>query len=280
MAFNAKISFIFNAQKNGWSESWYKQVDGFDAAMASAINVGKARVLSLGKGTEIEAIRIASIEAPFATSLSTNTGLKVPADNAALPRDTPWNAWLGRCKSAQGSIRQVWFRGLPDAWIVVDATTLAVKLDGPIVGACKKLESALIKEGFCLKAWSKSSDAAPKKPIMLYSAVTGNANATQITSPNHGLVSADYVKIKSGRFNLKPRKKPQGSFYITKLTDDTFTIPFPWDGDLSTYVGAGYVQKRVPILNPITSLAPVRAAKKSTGRAFFVSRGRAQNRQK
>jgi uncharacterized protein with HEPN domain len=270
MAVNGKITYIFNAQKNGWTETWYNTAENLGQIMVNAVAVAVARANLLGLGSQIEAIRV-SDDNIVNDSIVDFTAFG-PTDGTVKlqPRDSPWNALLCRANSGTLYRRQLWLRGIPDAWITVDPITLTYTLSPTFLRLFNTFTGVLTKNNFQIKALAKEAVLAPVRIIT--QVAQDVSQVFRITAPAHGFANTNEVRI----YGVKGQNVTQvnGVWHVYDVTADTFLVPEPVGIGQLLYKGGGKVKKRVYSYYNINSLTYLRVSKHNTGRAFFVTRGR------
>lgn len=270
---NIQVTYIFNAGRQGWSETWYVQRDSLSEAQLPVFDVGTARKGLLGKGATLEASRISDVDV-FSDSLVDTTIGNTPASStASLVRDNPSNAWLARVNSGTLYRRAMWLRGLPDAWVAFNSTTLLPILDPLLLSNFGLFATKVVQAGFRMRVLDKSG-ATPEKGITAL-ALDIPTNRITVTVPGHGYNALDKVRIR--KCSGTNAKQVNGLYTVFAPTTNTFDI-FPPTGKVFlgpiTYAGGGVVRKQNITYPLISSLELIRPAKRDTGRAFFVPRGR------
>lgn len=268
------MTFIFNQGRLGFSESWYCTRDDLATALTDAVFVANFRKGLLGRGCFIEAIRV-SDEAVLNDSLVQIIQLQPPnnAPNALFAGD-PWDSIFARVQAGALYRRQLWMRGVPDVWIELNPADGRPTWIPAFVTAFDNFKDAIVAKRYCIKALQKGG--APAQPRSISAVATSATGNFQITAPGHGLSNLQSVRIKgvkgNGLSNLT------GVFVIENVTPNTFEVPLQPLAPGYLYKGNGKVIPRIMGYFPITDAVYLRTAKKSTGRAFFVPRGRRRAR--
>src|SRR5262245_14297741 len=124
-----QVTFIFNSERQGWAETFYFTGSSSDAAMAAALPVGQARIKLLGNTHQLEAIRVSDVnilgDSKVDESLNNQNIITVPSG----ARDNVSSAVLGRATAEDKYRRQIWVRGMPDAYTQYDPATGKSKLN-------------------------------------------------------------------------------------------------------------------------------------------------------
>ena len=118
----SKIVFFLTAAggtaPTGWTETFYTQ----NANLQDVLNAGKVYALQrarlLGKGSQLEYIRVSNVPPNRATLIyymQGNAGLPKQYINPGDDYDPTQVDLLLRCQTAQGKRRQFWLGGLPDS---------------------------------------------------------------------------------------------------------------------------------------------------------------------
>lgn len=270
---NFQMTFIFNAQRQGWSELFYVAKDSHGEAVATATAVGAKRKALLGSGTTLEAIRVSDVDLFNDSLVDFFLGLTPDPSTALLVRDNPSNAWLVRAQAGTQYRRSVWLRGLPDAWISFTPATFLPVIDPLLQANFNAWATKVVAEGLRMRALDKSG-STPEKGITEL-ALDVPTGTIIVTAPNHGYVALDRVRIRKATGTNAKQVNSLWTVFATTL--NTFTI-HPATGKIFLgpimYAGGGVVRKQTFIYPQLTALGLIRPAKKDTGRAFFVPRGR------
>jgi len=262
-------TLIFNQGRYGWTETWYLTQSTYLDAQTKIVNYGTTRVKLLGIGARIEAARVSDV-AFLQDSLFVPLGLD--GTGQGTDADTPWNAILGRFDGGPLYRRQFWMRGVPDDWIILTGGNPNVN---PVVAALNSafgaVRASILANGLQLKVIKK--DGAGGVPIDVtgisldangflqfnIAGLTGGPNATFRIS---GMQGPD-PKIVNGVYKIKSNN--------AALVVTTFK---PGVGFDPTDYAAGTAKPRIVEYISVTGGQILRTSKRSTGRAFFVSRGR------
>lgn len=275
-----KWTFIFGAQKAGWSESWYIETDSLSVARDNARLCGLKRMRLLGSGARLEAVRTSDVAIPGDAQIHRFTDEEVENNtvNYGTPTDTPWNAIYCRVEAGKDYRRPFHLRGVPDnvisfseskqSWVSTDPTFAAEF--GKFVDWMRKAPSVSIR------AVSKNQTVAPLLKVDLVERVDATTVRITTTQP-HGLFNFDYVRIRTLKFggvNLGGRRRVFGI-----VPPNTFDIQLMVPAGTPQLVAdKGTVRREVIAYPTITNIIVDRAAKKSTGRAFFSPVGRRRAR--
>lgn len=264
-----KGTFLFGQGRNGWSESYYIEATDYAAAQTRFKRLATNRSLLLGKGSYIDGIRI-SDEAILNDSYPVDLGTGTATQDAVT--DTPWNSIYVRAQAGALYRRQFHLRGVPDSWITIDPTT------------GKGIIPAVARAAF--DAWA--ADATGFAPVMKLKVMSKTLDAVAITGqPTQdgtftkfnvgavpGLEAVPYVLLR--KWKGPDRKTLNRRWDVITYANPWVTLALPWaylrdpDHDYK-----GMLLRRVPAYADMTDLFLTRFASKKTGRAFFVSAGKA-----
>jgi len=292
-----QVTFIFNAERQGWSEIFYWTGSSHTDALAAALPVGTARLALLGSTHQLEAIRISDVDILGDSLPDVSLNNQNIDTSAARAHDVPSVAVLGRASAENLYRRQIWVRGMPDKFIEFDPKTgkTLLKQTAAFTAAWDTWSSSLIQKGFELRVNNKAT------PIQVITGVlvSQGDGLTAIRCPAHGYKAGDMVRIKGCKFANPPGATldPQGKSLVNGLWQvrdivnapppaaqlnpvDWFEIPSEFGPITPAYVSGGKAQKRVTVFKKIDSMIYLRAAKRDTGRAFFVPRGRARGKRR
>lgn len=267
---DVKTTFIFAQGKQGWTETYYSQPDDMTTAMDDAKSLAQDRALMLNKQAYIEAIRV-SDEAVVGDSGIEVNGL-ISLTNSKIDGDTCWNSWLIRVEATTKYRRQLWISGMPDEWIKINTDKATFPINAAFEQAFASFAGKLKVKKYCIRALSKAdADTLPAK-ISEY-AQAANPKYTTVTANAHGKVKGEEIRIRGGKG--EEVKQFRGIWTIFNVTANTFDIPVKarsW-ADVVYKPETAKVLSRVPKYFLITDAKPMRAAKKSRGKAFFVPAG-------
>jgi hypothetical protein len=275
MANGWKIDFIFNGGRQGWSETWYKFGDGltYDTVF----------------------IRVSSMSVVGDSLPRSKPPTFVDPQTSANPRGIVEKAWLFRATAGSGGglyRRQVWLRGMPDAWSDWDAQTGRAKVPDLLNDKIKAFRDALILKNFSLRVLDKT--VAPKT---IKNVTIQNGAYVITTDLAHGLGTSytdvdgvprrTRIRISGANFagndlEVANGKHINGVTELSAVTNDTLTaVKAPLDEATPIqYVGGGRLVSQVYVYVPVVDLVRIKLAKKDTGRAFFVPRGRSPKRRR
>lgn len=265
------MTMIFNAQKSGWSESWYLTKADVQAAIAAANTIASARSSLLGQYSFLEAVRVSDVEVLNDSAVTTFWSPKFDPTLGG-ERDTPWNSIYVRINAGTLYRRQMHMRGVPDFWIEWDGKLGDYTVAAPAFTNLNRFGTVLKAQGACIRAADKSLANFPYKVIQGITAPT--AGGLEFTVPNHGFVIGDTVSFRKvtgiGLGNCK------GRWIVTDSSTNTFRTATPPDSasTIVVYRGGGFVRKVFMNYFTITGVQYMRPTVKKTGRAFFVAPGR------
>lgn len=262
-----KATFIFNHSRMGWSESFYITVSTQELAMGEARALASKRTKCLGAGARIEAIRLSDVAVPRICALEAlSLGF-----NPELPVDAVWTSWIANLCASSLYRRSFLMRGWPDAWTVWDAIN-GEWLDKPErTDAANNFFKALKAAPWLLRVISK--DPADVQLAALGKPLVGEGGWTKFAGVFPGVEKGDYVMF--SKWDGKDKKVLNGKRRVLSnelgfLTVDVlFANIIDPDND-----SGGKVGRRVIKYVAISDGKLLRPAKRNTGRAFFVPRGR------
>lgn len=292
-----QVTFIFNGERQGWAETWYWTGSSSDTAMAAALAVGQARLKLLGNTLQLEAIRVSDVAILGDSFVDESLNNQNTGTGASGARDVVAVSVLGRATAQNLYRRQVWIRGMPDAFVFYDPKTGKSQLNesAAFISAWNTWASQLIAKAYQLRVIDKDS---PQKPItgVLVAPVTGQ---TAIRCPGHGYAPGKMIRIRGAKFANGPgetldengKSLVNGVWQVREIVNnpppaaqlnpvDWFEIPSFFDDIQPAYVSGGKAQERVVAYKTIDFMKYSRYAKRDTGRAFFVPRGRSRGKKR
>lgn len=262
-----KCTWLFNAGKQGWSESWYWDGATHEDCRQAAGPVTSARRLLMAKGTIIEAVRISDISIRGDSIYLDEGPLPAPTGDVG-ERDEIDTAWLCRFEAGPNHRRMVLLRGLWDSWVFWDPVTQTYPIPNEFRQKFNSWVRAIQRQGFKLRVIDNNPAVAGN---WLVTSIVAGVGSLTITAPGSTLVQNDMLRLSGGKY--LNANNPKGVYRVTQADGPSFTVgytgPLPIQYDKDARVG-----KRVPINVDITQAFPERPGSRKTGRAFFVPRGR------
>ena len=266
-----KTVFIFASEANGWSEVWYQDLSSAEGGVAPSIAVATKRDNLCGIGASLEAIRLTTVDKPIKSFLFKSN---LPAGTGEVNADTPWNAVLARVYSiGKEYSRTVMLRAPVDNWLLRVAPNVFTP---QLTGANAPFNSfvAVMKSNsFRFSARDKTGAGATLRPATGWTkdVGTGRISVSVAGSPvgPGGFVTFSDVTGFGAKSTLKGRHKVKsnaGGIIELETVAAADVFPASW----SAGVQRDYI-KTFPLVD---SGQILRAAKRSTGRRFFVTRGR------
>lgn len=269
-----KVTFPFEHQQNGWSETYYLTSATYDTAYKSAIKLAEARIKLCGNDVRIPVCKISDDDVPGdgrVHRIEYRAGLKLNenADEVVIPPaydgdpDMSWTALPITLLSAVGRSGRVFLRGLPDALFVRGNQ---FQPTGAWNTAYSKWKALLIN-GWMFKGINVPLFADWKK---ITDVVANGAQEVTITSemaavPPNSRVQIRGVQTDRGVFSGRYRVSFNAAG-ITKLAKTTGTF-FQWNG-------GGEIR---PIFNQYFGIVDTergRPSERKPGRPFDSPRGR------
>lgn len=265
-----KLTLIFNAERRGWTESFYMDYSSYATADVAAQALLEKRIPLLGIGAKVEAYRLSDIAVAGDALLYTPPVNNVINNQTQLVRDVPEVAALARIQATDNYRRQLWLRGIPDDWASWNQTVGVWNVDPDFKAKFDAFAAILTNRQFKVYAISKApADVRSIKITNLTTVVT----ATEISAPGHTFVVGDKVRVKGCKgVNAS---LVNGVWDVFAVTLDTFTVRnnIP-PGTAYFYSGGGVAMRQFKKMFQIDRCTFERIAKRDTGRAFFVPRGR------
>ncbi len=292
-----KVDFIFNADRQGWDESFYQTVSSSDVAIQQAIAVGQTRVKLLGNQNQIDAIRVSDVDILGDSVVDESLATANIRIGAATAHDLVAVSVLGRATAENKYRRQIWVRGIPDKWTEFDPATgrSTLRETAPFITAWNTWVAQVIGKGYQLRVINKDTPFKPITGVLINPA----NNQTLIRCPGHGYVAGTMIRIKGCKFANNPgetldengKSLVNGVWQVRDVQQlpppaaqfapaDWFEIPSQFIGVTPAYVSGGKAQARIVAYKTIDFMTYSRSAKRDTGRAFFVPRGRARGKRR
>lgn len=271
--------YIFNYHRTGWAEIWYQSQANIQDAWETGIIVGNTRVLGLGYGASLEAMTVSDI-AVLGDSLVTEAGqfpdppVRLNAAQAIKSfAKVPWDALLCLVEVGGSYRRHVWLRSAPDDFAVSTIEKGQI-VDDTVFGPFQSAyQTALRDNQFRLRVISKDPLVTVPKPVDLVTVDGGTGNYVY-NVVGHALTVGMRVKI-AGVKGTDIRTANGVGFVTAVPTGGSFLLDRrPPLTVTPHYLSGGTVYRQQYDYQVVTSFVGERWVKKSTGRAFFVPRGR------
>lgn len=289
-----KATIIFNAGRNGWSENYHMHNPATGATLISAGTAMqfliRARRLALfgdwtQEGARVQRVDIKRDGLPFAAP-----EIGLGQGKLGGTRIPFWNAWYFNVQDISNQVNDSRpYRGWNQECIANwdGASINGGAVPAPVTAFWQSMKNVLINPArgadggqwtFCLRSYSRSDGDVPELPIVLVDVDDKNrlkfilqgehasfkAGGTLIASVNRKRC----VKGVSGRHLVRSVAVAGGLTTVQTASKNCCV-----GADLSDLTGKGRMFKAA--YYPIKDFTPVRVSKHDTGRAFFVTRGRA-----
>lgn len=270
-----KATLVFNDCRQGWSETWYVNQDSQGLANIAVDSAASWRSIMLGPPVQLEASRVTPVDSLQRCGLrfySPFTG----GPNEILYADTPWNGWLAEVMADGGYCRPWIIRGIPDLFINRNPNSCVFPINATFKGQFDSFKTAAIDAHFNIRVILKPEDGGEAPKDIGAIAVDLNGNATFAIT---GLVGGPGKKVKFTSFTGPDAKLLNGVHQIISNNGAIVAIRLGFASllDPPANVG-GKAWAQVIGYRPINNMRLLRPAKRSTGRAFFVPRGRRPRR--
>lgn len=271
-----KSVYIFAGGLNGWSELWYQNRSTIVDCREPAEKVALKRQLLLGKGCQLEAIRISSVEKPYKSFLfPVNPQWASESEPVA---DTAWNTLLGRMHSPNLTYhRVVQLRGVPDDWIIRSGVTGNFSLAAsPATTPFNNFRASLAANGHLFAARSQEPPFDAFVDVTAFGKTVGGkltATAAGVGGgPGSFVTFSDVTGFGASTYAKGRHKVTSNAAGVltldTSIPDDV--QPIAW--------GVGKVRRYERTFVLVGSNELLRVSHRDTGRRFFVTRGRRSKR--
>jgi hypothetical protein len=275
-----KVTYIFKAGTQGWTEAFYTDASDVVAATPQAVALADARCYMLARGSVLQAFRITdpatpgvSFFSPINPAFSSARYPRDPANNALLDRDTIQVSAVCRLNAATQRYHRIFELGsLPDGWVQFDPVGDAMIATGDLTNPFNGFLARLKDDRWLLNVISKEPGKVNARAVQ---GVGLAANIVTINSTAHGYAIGDVVRISKVVGSAAMKAVTKGNHQITSVTLDTFsyniaTVPT----DPVTWIRNGVIRRQQPDVIPIDNGVILRINIRERGRAFFTQRGR------
>lgn len=261
--------FIFNQGRYGWTETWYKTGSTHEAVVPLSTTLATRRTRLLATGASIEAVRISDV-----TIAGDSVAFPLGKDGTVQTQgaDTPWNAIYCRVNSGALYRRQLWLRGIPDVWIELEnGNVLRNTVAGALNTAFNAFRTTLVGDGWLMKCIQKDGPGATFIDVTAFSLNVDGF--LQFSIAGLAGVPGDTFRISKAQ---GPNPKLVNGVYTIRSNNGAVVVSTYKPGE--AFDPADYAnlkaKPRIIQYNGISDGRIMRPAKRSTGRAFFVQRGR------
>jgi hypothetical protein len=179
---NFKLTFIFSAFNQGWSEVWYRNASSAIAA-ANYNNADLQNYLAYkGAGCVVQGLRVAEVNNPRSSRLSViEQDVTALQTNPLSNMDSAGACILGYVNGNSGSRRPLMQRGVADILIQRDASARPI-LTGQIKARTLMFNAALVALGLQIRTLDDPiSPGNPDIQISSLAPLTGDPSQTVIT---------------------------------------------------------------------------------------------------
>jgi hypothetical protein len=278
-----KVTFLFNANAQGWSETFYTQtVTANPTSQVLDPNVqllGNSLLACSAYPTNWVGTRISQIGTPRSTILvAKNNTVK---ENAGNDAQYVTSCALANLKGPNGAgSRQLWLHGIGKNQMNFDPTQNAWTFGGPLQTAWSNLRDVLLSGNWYLRTINPALNDATLT-LILSGQLGVQANAV-VLNPTINKVPAGANIIVSG-FKW-PLQHLNGTYTYPLGCNTAAAQILLFNRSLSTtqiagYGGGGLVRAQVvSYTNKIASANLEFVRERRVGRAFFVPRGRKSSR--
>jgi len=292
-AVNAKVTFIFNLSRWGWSETYYWQAGtgGFTEAKADVMKLAAYRLACCSRTVVLDGIRIADLANKGSTQV-VGVGNGNAGTTSYDPQE-PWLAFLTTLSAvgvSSGLVyrREFLWRGLPNRWngwntSAPTAPNLLMDWQTPMENFLRSITNTLAgyTGQWSLLVNNKDITANPYVPVKAVNVVQPGS-FWQIDAPL--LLGAKIGdKIHIGKAKGYGIGGLIGDAIITAIDPTDLTLYTtsrrqcgPPQQPILTKPAMARATK--PLLIPLTGWAPERWVKRDTGRPFAVTVGRRRTR--
>jgi hypothetical protein len=265
-----KVTMFFREGANGWTESWYTS-ESYDStsAMTALLDVAMQRMLMLGQGAYVDAVRVSETDRLRAAVTRQLNAMPVTATGYA---DYPSAAIIGEVRGDDPYKKVYYLRGFPDDWVVKGAAG-----GDPEVVAGKSLFkdycSKLNQHEFQFKVTQKGGIIGLGVEIKGFKAGPDNliVTAPALGAAEGARVSIKKVKAPSSEMGRRVNK----TFKVLAVAGDDYTLqtPIAFHPDFARYAG-GKAFLKIPDFTTVSQGDLQRPGERRAGRIFFVPRGR------
>jgi hypothetical protein len=287
MAISAKVNFIFNHARWGWTETYYYQSGSgsLTTAMADAILLAQLRAVMTSANVRLEAIRISDLTSKRNSKTIYQSTILAGVNTAASQE--PWESALIDLTgvTADGNIyrRKLMLRGFPASWNTWTTTNLLNPTLVPAFAVALNAFFAVLAgtastgtSPWCIRASDRSLVANPKYPITAINVIQPGGYFEITTNPavTPALKIGDLVHVSGSRGS--GTKGLNSDAYVTEVTGPVYKLSTRQKcvTQFVEVAGKPELYRRLMLLIPISGFGFERFVKRDTGRPFFGTAGR------
>lgn len=287
-----KITQIFNADRQGWSESYLlncaANADGFQLGEAYAQALNLARTPVMPQDYVIEAVRISDADVNRDADLVEEPNLFLGEGAIQTDPAPPERGWQILIADATRQVRATRiFRGWPASLVPYNVKGGAFNPNPPQkVTDWVRAMRPLLTQTFtyqnvitgtpCMRTYDRTTGNAPVLPVSQFLVNTNGFLTAKLVATSTTLVVGDIVQV--GAVRKKCLKGLTGLGRVISVLTDAGNPVITLDKKLCCGVDQlsgvlGTIQKRTKAYVAIETATLGHTAKKDVGRAFFVTAG-------
>lgn len=277
---NLKVTYIFKAGTQGWTETFYIQGTDVGSVGAQANNLAAQRCRMLAQGALLQAYRVTDADlvgtsffSPVSAAFSFARYPRNPANSELLPRDTIQVSAVCRLNSADFTYHRIFELGsLPDGWVIWDATADAMIPTPDLFNPFNAFLAQLNGDSWQMRVISRQPANVNARPVQ---GVALLGQVVTITSVGHTYSVGDVVRINKVVGSAAMKAVVKGTHQITGITANTFTYNVTTAPvDPVVWTRNGVIRRQVIAYVAIRDGVILRMNIRERGRAFFTQRGR------
>lgn len=278
MAGPYKVILDFSCvQGSGWTEVWYyNSAVQIGAILPQVQPMGVLRAQLLGLGSLLETMTCVDTNNPR-LSVTTNPLTFAPPSTYSTGTDWPSNSILLRatCGPQRGA-RQVWLRGIPDAWVLYSNSLPGFQPQPSMFTPLQNWINVMTGGNWCLQVDVPVATSATLSEVDSVAVSVPSGLAGLNLKPGGNFTGTVNAVIGGFKYPLQRLNGvylyPRGySFAANVVVLSNRSVSA---AQVATYNTGGSIRNQVLTLTPITAIRYVRPGDRKVGRPIGLPRGR------
>lgn len=262
------MSQLFNWLDRGWSQNFYVESTEHEQAVIPFLPLEQLQQGIMAEGVILEAYRVSDV-AIDGDGFPKDVNIVGTPPALDLPVQQIETCVLFNLVAENGSRRQLYIHGFPDAWVIWNDSRTKATPNPDLQTFIDQYINALQDSPVRVRTINKAN---VKKPIIDAGPDPDDPNRSLLTfAVDPGFSVGDQIKIYGlPRWPYCDFLKPT---YVVDKEANTITVPIAWPSGVE-YKANGKARKIESVYLPLSRIEQKGIRKRDVGRAFFVPAGR------